>query len=85
MPFPRGRQVGVGTLTLSHIGFPFGLSGQGGETSHIAFPIEIVYRVANHKHLVFKAVDLHIKDSDLTLAFNHFGPHMGVKFAVFFN
>ena len=78
MPFACRRQARVGALTLSYIGFPFGLAGQGGQSCHITFPVKVIYCVANHKHMVFKTINLHIKDADLTLAFNDFGPHMGV-------
>lgn len=85
MPFPRRWQVGVGALATGHISFPLGLSGQRGKSGHVALPVEIVHRVANHKHMVFKTIDLHVEDTDLALAFNDFGPHMGMDVAIFFD
>jgi hypothetical protein len=83
LPFFGGRQFWVSTLALGHVGFPFGLSGQGGQAGHVFFPIEIVHGVANHEKMCAATENLHVEDADFALAFNHFGPHMGVDFAVF--
>ena len=83
VPFPRGRQVRIGTLALGYVCFPFGLSRQGGKTCHVAFPIEIIHRVTNHKDMVFKTIYLHIKNADGTLSFNYLGPHVSVEFTIF--
>lgn len=85
MPFSRRREAWVGALALGHVGFPFGLSGQFCKASHVALPIEIVHRVANHKNMIFITINLHVKDTDLALAFDNLGPHMGVKFTVSFD
>ena len=83
MPFSRRGEVRVGTLATGHEGFPFGLSGQRGKAGHVFFPVKFIYRVANHKDMVFKTIDLHVEDTDLALAFNDFGPNMSMNLTIF--
>ena len=85
MPFTRRGQGRVGTLALGNMGFPLGLTGQGSEAGHVTFPVEIIHGITYHKDVIFKTIDLHIKDTDGTLAFNHFGPYVGMEFAIFLN
>lgn len=83
MPFSRRRQVGVGTLTLRYIGLPLGLARQFRQSGHIAFPIEIIHRITNHKDLCTITIELHINNADFALASHDFGPNMGVHVAIF--
>lgn len=85
MPFSSGRQIRIGTLASGHNGFPLGLARHGGQSGHVAFPIEIVHRVANHKDVIFKTIYLHIKNADFALAFDDFGPDMGMEFTISLN
>jgi len=83
VPFVGGGGVGVAALVLGNVGFPFGLAGELGETGHVAFPVEIIHGVADHKDLVAETVDLHVEDAYLALAGHDFGPYMGVDFDIF--
>ena len=85
MPFSCGGQTRVGTLTPCHMSLPLGLTRQCGKASHVLVPIEVIYRVTYHKDVILKAIDLHIKDTHLSLAFNHFGPYMGMEFTISFD
>ena len=85
MPFSRGRQVGVGTLALCNVCLPFGLTGQSGQPSHVALPVEIVYRVAYHKDMSFITIELHIEDADFPLSGHHFGPDMRMDVTISFD
>ena len=85
MPFSCGGQTRVGTLALCHMSLPLGLTRQSSQASHVLVPIEVIYRVTYHKDVILKAIDLHIKDTHLSLAFNHFGPYMGMEFTISFD
>ena len=64
------------------MGLPFGLTRQSSQASHVLIPIEVIYCVAYHKDMILKSIDLHIKDTHLSLAFNHFGPYMGMELTI---
>ena len=70
-------------MALRNMGFPLGLTRQFCKSGHVFFPIEIIDRVAYHKDMIFKTINLHIKDADGSLSFDDFRPHMGVEFTVF--
>ena len=83
MPLLVATGIRLAALELAHVGLPFGLSWQSYQSCHVALPVEIVYRVANHEEVSTFAVNLHIKYAHLTLTFDDFGPDVGMGFHVF--
>ena len=83
MPLGSGRKRRVATLVLRHVCLPLCLSRQCRKPSHIALPVEIVHRIANHKHSVLIAINLHIEDSHFTLSCHYLGPHLRMHFNIF--
>lgn len=61
-------------LELRHVCLPFRLAGELGEAGHITFPVEAVDGVADHEQGAAAAIDLHVQNPHLTLAFNDLGP-----------
>ena len=83
MPFGTGRRIRITALELRHISLPFRLTGKGGQTRHISFPIKLIHRVANHEQIPSFTVNLHIDDAHLALASDYLWPYVGVGFAIF--
>ena len=82
LPFLVAAGVGGAALEPGDVGFPFGLPREGGEAGHVALEVEVIDRVHDHEEAAAAAVDLHVQDADLALAYYDFRPHVGVRFDI---
>ena len=71
----------VCTLRLGNEGLPLRLTGKGGEAEHVAVEVKVVDGVHDHEDVGAAAEDLHVKYSDLFLAFHNLGPDVLVNIA----
>ena len=66
LPLLIARGIGVAALELADEGFPFRLSGQGGEPRHCFVPVEVGRSIHYHYQQIAQDIDFHLKDANLS-------------------